>query len=985
MKFGDIEEYIAALRASKKFGNQVVCYKKIAAQDAQYGDLPPLDSDIFAMLKQRGITQLYSHQCRAITRICRKKDVLIATPTASGKSFIYNLPVLNDLYGKKRGHALYLFPLKALAQDQRAGLEAMYCELQHIKNVSSKASFSAIFDGDTSNYHRQKIKKEPPSVLISNPEMLHLSLLPYHEGWASFFSSLQYVVIDEVHTYRGIFGSHMAWVLRRLQRIARHYGAQPVFILLSATVGNPEELGHQLLGREIEVIDAAGAPCAKKDVLFLNPLGSAAHTASQLLEAAVKRELRTIVYTGSRKMTELVTLWTTPRLGKYAGRLSSYRAGFLPEERRDIEKRLASGELLGVISTSALELGIDIGSLDLCILLGYPGSIIATWQRGGRVGRAQRPSAIVLIGQEDALDQYFMRNPDDFFMRRPEDAVLDFTNEVICRQHLPCCAAELPLHGAEELVTLPKVVETLTELTAEGVLLTTASGQHWLAARRYPQRLVSLRGEGRQFTIVDGEKGECIGTIDGGRVCKECHTGAIYLHRTIVWQVSALHLEKHEVVVQKTLAKYHTVPLAEKSVDILSPLSSKQYLGIQVFFGEINVIEQVTGYQKKQNHTGKLLATVPLDLPEQCLSTKGVWLKIPASIVADMQQKRYHFMGAIHAMEHAMIAVFPLLVLCDRNDIGGVSTPLHPQTEQASIFIYDGYSGGIGLAEAAYHKMEELLAKTFDMVSSCQCESGCPSCVHSPKCGSGNRPIDKAACLYLLKELLSKECSDSLPSGENTVCIAGEKRKKRLYQPQLFTHTVKVDDILPERWGVFDLETIRSAQEVGGWSQIERMGMSVGVVYDSVLEDYVSYLESEVDALIAHLQQLDLVVGFNSKRFDNRVLAGYGAENIRFLPHFDLLEEVQNQLGYRVKLDNFAGATLGEGKAGDGLDALRWYKEGRIDDIVTYCRKDVEITKDLFLYGLEKSYLLFTNKTKQVVRLPLRLEKKIIELLSASA
>lgn len=987
MKRGDIGEYVEALRQSPKFGPQVVYHRKGRRRSGSYREMPGLCRQLVDLLAKRGIERLYTHQNSAIEHIRKKEDVLVATPTASGKSLIYNLPVLDDFCRGKKGHALYLFPLKALAQDQRGELEAMYDELCRIeKRSEGQPEFSAIFDGDSTSSQRKKIREQPPPVVMTNPEMLHLSLLPYHEGWAEFFSSLDYVVLDEVHSYRGVLGSHMAWVLRRLQRITTHYGAAPVFILLSATVGNPAELGGQLLGRTPQVVTESGAPAAEKDMLFLNPWDSAAHTASQLLEASIKRELRTIVYTRSRKMTELISLWTAPRLGRYGSRVSAYRAGFLPEERREIESKLTSGELLGVISTSALELGIDIGTLDLCILVGYPGSIIATWQRGGRVGRAMRPSAIVLIAQEDALDQYFMRNPEDFFARKPEDAILNPENETIRSQHLLCAAAELPLEWEEALLCRQGVREAVDALTVEGGLLNTATGRQWLSSRRYPHRYLSLRGGGSRLAIIDGERGEVIGDIDSARVCRECHPGAIYLHRGQSWQVIALELSDAEVVVRAEAAKYHTLPLAEKKTEILEIFASKQCFGLDVFFGRVRVTERVTGYQKKQNHTGRLLSTVTLELPEQSMETTGVWLNIPPALVVKMEKEKRHFMGAIHAMEHGMIALFPLLVLCDRSDIGGISTPLHPQTERASIFVYDGYPGGIGLAAAAYDKMELLLPQTLETIAVCDCETGCPSCVHSPKCGSGNRPIDKGACLFLLEEIVAgkyRECctrAENLPSVQTDA--ARGKPGQRPHPIPFLPQEGSGIELLPEVFGVFDLETIRSAQEVGGWNHAEKMGMSVGVVYDSRLDDYVTYLEPEVQRLVAHLQEFDIVVGFNNKRFDNRVLAGYSAENLHALPNLDLLEEVQNQLGYRLKLDTLASATLGVGKSGDGLDALRWYKEGRMDLIRKYCRKDVEITRMLFLHALEHGFLLFRNKGGQTVRLPLQLDRTITRLLA---
>lgn len=495
----DVTEYLASLKKSPKFGPQVVCHRSFSAIDALYADdFPPFADDLKTILAKTGITRLYSHQHRAICSILAGNNILVATPTASGKSMVYNLPVLNDLFVDRPGHSLYLFPLKALARDQHNVLQKLFDKLS-AKKIATGHPFSAIFDGDTSSYQRRKIRDLPPRVLLTNPDMLHLSLLPYHSSWREFFSRLRYVVIDEVHSYRGVLGSHMAWVIRRLQRIAGLYGASPVFILLSATIGNPGQLGEMLVNQPVEVITESGAAQAEKNMLFINPWDSAAYTASQLLEAAVKRGLRTIVYTQSRKMTELINLWTAPRLGQLSAKLSAYRAGFLPEERREIEQQLFSGKLLGVISTSALELGIDIGDLDLCILVGYPGSVMATWQRGGRVGRNLRPSAIILIGQEDALDQYFMRQPEDFFAKEVESAVLNPENTAIMDQHLFCAAAEEPLSVDDKLLKNNVIHKRVKELSSCGSLLETATGGRWLSSRKYPQRLISLRGGGRQM------------------------------------------------------------------------------------------------------------------------------------------------------------------------------------------------------------------------------------------------------------------------------------------------------------------------------------------------------------------------------------------------------------------------------------------------------------------------------------------------------
>ncbi len=971
----DVTEYLSSLKNSPKFGPQVVCHRDFTTITAKYAhDLPPLSTILRDCLEQTGISKLYSHQYQAICSIIANHDVLVATPTASGKSLIYNLPVLNDLFSDDPGHSLYLFPLKALAQDQRNVLEQLFLKLP-VAVREKYQPFSALFDGDTSSYGRRKIRENPPRVLFTNPEMVHLSLLPYHQNWINFFSKLRYVVIDEVHCYRGVLGSHMAWVLRRLQRIAAYYGAQPVFILLSATIGNPKELGELLLNKPVEVICDSGAPRAEKHMVFINPWDSAAYTASQLLEAAVKRNLRTIVYTQSRKMTELINLWTAPRLGHLSTKLSAYRAGFLPEERREIEQQLFSGELLGVISTSALELGIDIGDLDLCILVGYPGSIMATWQRGGRVGRKLRPSAIIMIAQEDALDQYFMRQPGDFFARDPESAVLNPSNSSIMDQHLLCCAAEIPLLKEEILLKNKKITSRVDALSRKGSLLEMATGGKWVSVRKYPQRHISIRGGGKKMSIIDMISGEVVGEIDNVRGMKECHPGAVYLHRATTWLVDVFDFLAGEVLVHKETPKFFTRPTSEKRTEILQIIETKISFGVQVFFGRVRVTEKVTGYQKRHNITQKLISSTDLDLPEQIIETESVWINIPDAIVAFLEQEKYHFMGAIHALEHAMIALFPLLVLCDRNDIGGISCPLHEQTETASIFIYDGYPGGVGLTREAFRKMDSLLMQTQKTIASCSCNSGCPSCVHSPKCGSGNRPIDKKASLALLAEILKEN------TGKGETIIAATIPSIFAKAPGDIRQQRKGLDVLPTKFGVFDLETMRSAEEVGGWKNTHLMGVSVAVVYDSEINDFVTYLGHEVDKLVSHLASFDLVVGFNNKRFDNRVLSAYTNTNLSLLPTLDLLEEVHSYLGYRLSLNRLAEQTLGTNKSADGLQALAWYKEGRIDLIQRYCKKDVEITRDILFHGLEQGFLLFANKAKQIVRLPLALDTAIENIL----
>jgi DEAD/DEAH box helicase domain-containing protein len=968
---GSVAEYISALTSSERFGPQVVARRAFAPAIAEFAGLPAdLHPALGGLLAAMGLQKLYSHQARAIELILGRQNVLVATPTASGKSLIYNLPVLNSLLRQPGARALYLFPLKALAQDQVRALAQMAALLPEYFEQRGLMP-AAIYDGDTTPHFRKKIREDLPGILVSNPDMLHLSLLPYHHLWGGLFANLTHVIIDEVHTYRGVFGSHMAWVIRRLKRLCRLYGANPVFILSSATVGNPQELGANLLGEEVTAITASGAPRPPKEVLLLNPLDSAPYTATMLLEAAVRRGLRTIVYTQSRKMTELITMWTDRRMGDLQGKIASYRAGFLPEDRRDIEGRLADGRLLGVISTSALELGIDIGSLDICILVGYPGSMMATWQRAGRVGRGQRESLVVLIGHEDALDQHFMRNPDDFFAREVEAVVLNPENPAIAGQHLTCAAAEAPLELTDPLCAMPEAPAILAGLAKAGHLLCAADGATWFAARKYPQRDVDLRGSGSRYRILCRDGRQDLGEIDGFRVCKECHQGAVYLHMAKSWLVERLDLDGHEVLAGPFKGHYFTRALSAKTTEILETLRSKAVGSTIVHFGRLRVTETITAYLKLLIGSQQVIGRHPLDLPPQIFETEGLWLEIPEQLMRTVENRQLHFMGGIHALEHAMIALLPLLVLCDRNDIGGISHPWHEGLGKPAVFIYDGCSGGVGLTRKGFARIEELLARTLTAVRECPCDLGCPSCVHSPKCGSGNRPIDKKSCIDLLTGLLAE--------GARRPGALPAPRTARPPRPAAGNPAF----ILPARYGVFDVETRKSAQEVGGWHRAAQMGLSVAVLYDGERDEFFTYEEHETGRLIEHLFSLELVIGFNNKRFDNQVLSAYTSRQLSALPSLDILEEISCQLGYRLSLDRLAEYTLKEKKEGNGLLALQWFAQGRMDLLRAYCRKDVAITRDLFLYGLRENHLLFRNKAGRVVRLPVAFQQRIAGILAA--
>ena len=752
-----VAEYVEALRSSERIGDQVVYHKELPEVDAEYAEnRRPWPQAIKDMLAMQGINSLYSHQTLATDHIRAGHHVVVATPTASGKSLVYNLPVIEQFLQDPDARGLYLFPLKALAQDQLKTFNALTAHWP--KEGRPQA---AIYDGDTTPHFRKKIRTTPPTVLMTNPEMLHLSILPYHERWIEFLASLQFIVVDEVHTYRGVMGSHMAQLFRRLLRVCKQYGITPTFIFCSATVGNPAELCENLTGIAPVVITKSGAPQGKRHFVFMDPHQSPSSMAISLLKSALMRNMRTIVYTQSRKMTELISMWAGQKSGAFKDKISAYRAGFLPEERREIEQKMASGELLAVISTSALELGIDIGALDLCILVGYPGSIMSTMQRGGRVGRKKQESAVALIAGEDALDQYFMRHPQEFFTRPPESAVLNPHNPVILKRHLECAAAELTLRSQEAWMQEPEVQQAVNELEHEGLLLRDAEGTTLFAAKKRPHRHVDLRGCGHTFHI-EAEDGTVIGSVDGVKAFKETHPGAVYLHKGQTWSITELDFGTRTAKAQKGRVNYYTRTRCNKSTEILEVLDQTIVWGTRMCFGKLRVTEIISGYEKRSTQGGKLLGITPLDLPPLVFETEGIWFEVPLGVQRKVEDEFLHFMGSIHALEHAMIGILPILVLTDRNDLGGISAPMHAQVGKPAVFVYDGMEGGAGLTRHAFTMAHDVFKQTLAAVKGCGCELGCPSCVHSPKCGSGNRPIDKRGSIFLLEEMVKGEFAPSV-------------------------------------------------------------------------------------------------------------------------------------------------------------------------------------------------------------------------------
>ncbi|MEJ5349141.1 MAG: DEAD/DEAH box helicase [Desulfosoma sp.] len=950
---------------------RVAHHAVINAQEPRYAaPQDPFPQPIRQALHAMGIRRLYSHQAAALDHLRSGRHVVVATPTASGKSLIYNIAVTEALLEEPHSHALYLFPIKALSRDQ---LEALTTFFQAVP--SAVPLTAAVYDGDTANHQRAAIRQNPPHVLVTNPDMLHYALLPYHAKWQSFFQGLRYVVVDELHTYRGIFGSHVAQIFRRLRRITNLYGSHPQYVFLSATIGNPGELAQKLIDQPVETVSQSGSPQSLRHFVFMETEGPLATLAARITLEAVRSGLKTIVFTQSRRMTELVHMSLMRAAPDLASKVSSYRAGFLPSERRSIEQGLAAGRIAAVISTSALEMGIDIGGLDVCLLVGYPGTIMTTWQRGGRVGRSGRESAVILLPQPDALDQYIVRHPETFLDGSCETAVTDPDNPAIVAEHLPCAAAEIPLHAEETLPWNPARQQALMAATHRGSLVQSEDGQRWFAASSYPHRGVDIRSVGPSFTILspnaqNNAQWIPIGTTDGVRAFKECHPGAVYLHRGRTYVVQSLDLEKRIARAVPENAEYYTWVKSEKETEILETLASKPCTAFVARLGRLRVRERILGYEKKRLFTQELLDFSPLDLPEQVFETVGFWVEIEEIIVEKIRRAGLHFMGGIHAMEHAAISMFPLFALCDRNDIGGISIPLHPQLGKSAVFIYDGYPEGIGLAARGYEIVESLLERTLELIETCSCDEGCPGCIHSPKCGAGNTPLDKAAALEILRYMLGRKPLKS----EDT-------RKEPQEEPQ----RVKLKDRTLERReaaiGFFDLETQNLAQDVGGWDYKHLMRVSVAVLYDHSRGEFEVFQEPDVPVLIERLHAFDLIVGFNIKHFDFQVLQVYTPKPLRALPAFDMLEVLRRQLGFRLSLDHLGEKTLGRKKTADGIQAVQWFRENQWDLLIRYCQEDVSLTRDLFFHALEKGYLVYEDRSGKRLRLstPWDLEKILEE------
>ncbi len=722
------------------------------------GWVPPA---VRAALEDRGVRAPWTHQAEAAGLAHAGTDVIVATGTASGKSLAYQLPVLAALHDDPRATALYLSPTKALGADQLRALAEL--DLQGVR--------AAPYDGDTPTDERDWAQRHA-RWLFSNPDMLHASLLPRHARWATFLRRLRFVVVDECHGYRGVFGSHVALVLRRLTRLCERYHARPTFVLASATVAEPAAFASRLTGRDVTAVTRDAAPSAGRTVALWEPpllpglagengapvRRSAGAEAARMLADLVVDGVRTLAFVRSRHGAEGTALAAQRLLApvdpELAGRVAAYRGGYLPEERRELEGALSRGDLLGVATTTALELGIDIAGLDAVLVAGFPGTRAAFWQQAGRAGRGRDEALVVLVARDDPLDTYLVHHPEALLGASVEACVLDPANPYVLAPHLLCAAAELPLREddlAGPFAGTP-ARELLDELTGDGLLRRRANGWFWPDMGERPA--ADLRGSGLgQVAVVESGTGRLLGTVDAAAAHATVHPGAVHLHRGSSWLVETLDLDAGVALVRPGDPGWRTDARSTVDVAVERVLASVEHGPVRVSFGDTAVTSRVVAYQRRAPD-GTVLGTVPLDLPERTLPTRAVWYDIDPAALADAGVERPALPGALHAAEHAAIGVLPLVATCDRWDVGGMSTALHPFTGRPTVFVHDGHPGGAGFAERGHAALPRWLRATREAIAGCGCRTGCPSCVQSPKCGNGNAPLDKHRAVRVLDLVL---------------------------------------------------------------------------------------------------------------------------------------------------------------------------------------------------------------------------------------
>lgn len=762
----------ALVAARPQRASRVTHVEWLPARAGRTADWPAwADERLVQRFAELGIAAPWEHQVEAATHAHEGRSVVVATGTASGKSLAYQLPALTDLLaapgaaGGRGATTLYIAPTKALAADQARRVAAL--ELPGVR--------AACLDGDTSTADRDWVRSHATYVL-TNPDMLHHTVLPGHARWAPFLRRLRYVVLDECHAYRGVFGSHVAVVLRRLRRLAARYGADPVFVLASATVARPAESASRLVGRDVVAVTDSAAPRGELAFALWEPpltdragergapvRRTATAEAAELLADLAAAGVRSVAFTRSRRAAELVSIMTKeslervePGLGE---RVAAYRAGYLREDRRALEAALhgdstASTSLLAVAATSALELGVDVAGLDAVLLAGYPGTRASLWQQAGRAGRGHEGALAVMIARDDPLDTFLVHHPDAVFRQPIEATMLDPENPYVLAPQLCAAAAELPLTEADGALFGPTMPELLDELVARGMLRRRAAGWYWTRAER-PSRLTDIRGSGgEQVRLVESGSGRLLGTIDSAAAHSAAHPHAVYLHQGLSYLVRSLDLDDGVALIERADPDYTTIARDVSWISVLDVARRQDWGEVELSYGSVEVTSQVVGFLRRRIATGEVLGEQPLDLPPRTLRTRAVWWTVSDQALADAGLAEHLLAGAAHAAEHASIGLLPLFAGCDRWDIGGVSTARHPDTGLLTVFVHDGHPGGAGFAERAFEAARRWLHATRDVIGACECAAGCPSCVQSPKCGNGNQPLDKTGAVLLLDLVL---------------------------------------------------------------------------------------------------------------------------------------------------------------------------------------------------------------------------------------
>ena len=769
---GPFDRFLADLAEDPHYAGQQVHVRSLPARRAKFAKpAVPLPQPLADGLKAAGIQRLYVHQAKALDLAREGKDFVVVTATASGKTMCYNLPVLERLLAEPRAKALYLFPTKALAQDQLGTLRRW----AESHPAVAAALRPATYDGDTPRHNRRKIRTDA-NVVLSNPDMLHVGVLPYHPRWASFLQDLKYVVVDELHQYRGIFGSNVAMVMRRVARVCAHYGSRPQFICSSATIANPGELAQAVIGRPCETIDTDGSPRGPRLFVLWNPppfgadglaRRSANMEATDLLCRLVERGVQTIVFTKARVVAELIYRYARERLQKsdpaLAERIRAYRGGYLPEERRAIEQALFTGKLLGIASTNALELGIDVGTLDASILVGFPGTIASTWQQAGRAGRGAEQSLSILVAYNDPIDQYLMHHPDYFFGRPVEQGVVDPENPFILAGHLGCAAAELPLAPEDQALFGPRAGE-VAEILAAGGDLTHIDDRYYWSSAASPSQKTDLRTISNDtFSIVRLGPGrrEVIGQVDSISAPELVYPNAIYLHEGESYQVRELDFEGKVAYIEPAETDYYTQPVLSDKCHVRRERERKHAAGVTACFGDLTVTWATTAFKKIKYYTNENIGQTSLDLPAQTLETTGLWLMVDDEVLEDARATGLKAVEGLVGVRNLALVCLPMLAMCDRRDLSGIVESSN--TGRPTAFIYDRFLGGLGFAQKGYELVGDLLAMCRRLVAECPCESGCPSCVglanlrpplhQDPDLSHGYAIPSKEAALALLDRL----------------------------------------------------------------------------------------------------------------------------------------------------------------------------------------------------------------------------------------